>query len=178
MACDETPQDPADREGQAPDPERRRLLSKVTIGFGTLAALLAVTPSVGVLLWPIRRRDEEVWRTVAWVDDLPVGQTRKVTFIDPSPVPWAGFAATSAAWLRRDGETEFVAFSIYCTHTACPVRWDPRSELYLCPCHGGAFYADGSVAAGPPRFPLARHPVRIRNGRVELRTIGVPTFAS
>ncbi|NIQ55984.1 MAG: Rieske 2Fe-2S domain-containing protein, partial [Gammaproteobacteria bacterium] len=77
---------------------------------------------------------------------------------------------------RREGEAEFVAFSIYCTHTACPVHWDARSELFLCPCHGGVFYADGSVAAGPPRWPLVRHPVRIREGRVELRTLGVPTF--
>ena len=103
-----------------------------------------------------------------------VGQTLKVTFSDPAPVPWAGFAADSAAWLRREGGDSFVAFSIYCTHTGCPVRWENGSQLFLCPCHGGTFYSDGSVAGGPPRVPLERHPVRVRNGNVELQTIGVP----
>ena len=78
--------------------------------------------------------------------------------------------ANNAAWLRRDTADKFVAFSINCTHLGCPVRWLPAANLFMCPCHGGVYYADGAVAAGPPPRPLARYDVRVRNGEVELRT--------
>lgn len=155
-------------------PERRRFLAWLTGGLGAFAVLLTAVPVVGTVFAPLRRKPSDVWRAVARADAIAVGQTLKVTFPDPAPLPWAGFAAESAAWLRREGDGSFVAFSIYCTHTGCPVRWDNGSRLFLCPCHGGTFYSDGSIAGGPPRVPLGRHPLRVRNGSVELRTIGVP----
>ncbi len=103
MATDERERDAVDPGGHAPDSERRRFLARITIGLGTFAALVAVIPAVGVVLWPVRRREPEVWRAVGRVEDFPVGGTRKVSFIDPSPVPWAGFAAMSAAWLPPRG---------------------------------------------------------------------------
>lgn len=166
---------PAPRPAPAAlSPERRRFLTWLTGGLGAFAVLLTSVPVVGVVFAPLRRRAPEVWRAVARADAIAAGQTLKVTFSDPAPLPWAGFAAQSAAWLRREADGSFVAFSIYCTHTGCPVRWDNGSRLFLCPCHGGTFYSDGAIAGGPPRVPLGRHPVRVRNGDVELRTIGVP----
>jgi menaquinol-cytochrome c reductase iron-sulfur subunit len=153
-------------------PERRRLLAMLGLGLGGVGALTAGAPVVGFLFARVAR-DGEAWRAVARVADLAVGETMRVTFLDPAPVPWAGFAARSAAWLRRESENEFIAFSIYCTHTGCPVLWEEGAELFLCPCHGGAFYRDGRIASGPPPVPLERHPVRIRDGRVEVRTIGL-----
>lgn len=161
----------SDAEGPA-SPDRRRLLGLLTLGLGGATAVAAGIPFAGFLLAPVRG-DDESWRAVARVDDLAVGQTIKVTFLDPAPVPWAGFAARSAAWLRREAADEFVAFSLYCTHTGCPVRWEEGAQLFLCPCHGGAFYRDGRVASGPPPVPLQRHPVRVRDGQVEVRTIGL-----
>lgn len=159
--------------GETPaSPARRRLLSMLALGLGGAGAVAAGVPFAGFLLAPLDDEDES-WRSVARVDELAVGETIKVTFFDPAPVPWAGFAARSAAWLRREGEDEFIAFSLYCTHTGCPLLWEEGAQLFLCPCHGGAFYRDGRVASGPPPVPLHRHPVRIRDGRVELRTIGL-----
>jgi menaquinol-cytochrome c reductase iron-sulfur subunit len=40
----------------------------------------------------------------------------------------------------------------------------------MCPCHGGVYYEDGTVAVGPPPAPLARYPVRVRDGEVEIQT--------
>ncbi|MEX2571801.1 MAG: Rieske (2Fe-2S) protein [Gemmatimonadota bacterium] len=151
---------------------RRRFLALLSIGAGGVAALLAGIPVLGAFFFS--EPDEGAWRPVAAVDDLPVGSTAKVEFVDPEPLPWAGASGRSAAWLRRESETEFVAFSLYCSHTGCPVRWEEGAELFMCPCHGGAFYRDGTVASGPPPVPLERHPVRIRAGMVEVRTIGVP----
>ena len=54
------------------------------------------------------------------------------------------------------------------------MRWEPGSQLFLCPCHGGVSYANGVVAAGPPPRPLQQYPVRVRNGQVEILATGVP----
>jgi menaquinol-cytochrome c reductase iron-sulfur subunit len=56
----------------------------------------------------------------------------------------------------------------------CPVRWLPDADLFMCPCHGGVYYKDGKVAAGPPPRPLVKYPVRLRNGQVEIRTSPLP----
>jgi menaquinol-cytochrome c reductase iron-sulfur subunit len=105
---------------------------------------------------------------------IAVGSTVKVDFPDPSPLPWSGVTARTAAWLRRKSDTDFVAFSINCTHLGCPVRWLPDADLFMCPCHGGVFYNNGGVASGPPPKPLVRYPVRVQNGMVEILTSPLP----
>jgi menaquinol-cytochrome c reductase iron-sulfur subunit len=115
-----------------------------------------------------------VWRVVGAVDDFAIGTTVRVTYPDPEPLPWAGDAGQSAAWLRREDEQSFTAFTIHCTHTGCPVLWREAAGLFMCHCHGGAFYRDGSVAAGPPPAPLPRQAVRVRDGMVEIQTLGLP----
>jgi menaquinol-cytochrome c reductase iron-sulfur subunit len=157
-----------------PPPQRRRFLARLTIALSAVAAAVVTIPWIAIVFSPLRREDGGVWRAVALADEIPMGATIKVTFLDARPLPWAGFAAQSAAWLRRDGPNEFTAFSVYCTHVGCPVRWEEGAQLFMCPCHGGAFARDGTVAAGPPPAPLPRLEVRVRNGQVELRTLGVP----
>ncbi|MGE5446057.1 MAG: ubiquinol-cytochrome c reductase iron-sulfur subunit [Ignavibacteriales bacterium] len=147
---------------------RRRFLEKLSIGLSGIAAAIIGIPILGFLVSPLLQRVPEVWRSVGSVDDFKVGTTTAVTFLDASPVPWAGVTAKTAAWLRRENEGEFIAFSINCTHLGCPVRWLPDANLFMCPCHGGVYYKDGSVAAGPPPKPLPRYPVRVRDGRVEI----------
>jgi menaquinol-cytochrome c reductase iron-sulfur subunit len=44
----------------------------------------------------------------------------------------------------------------------------------MCPCHGGVYYKDGTVAAGPPPLPLPRYPVRVVNGDVQIQTSPIP----
>ena len=54
------------------------------------------------------------------------------------------------------------------------LRWMAEAQLFLCPCHGGVYYADGSVSAGPPPKPLPTYPVRVRAGQVEIQTSPIP----
>jgi menaquinol-cytochrome c reductase iron-sulfur subunit len=152
---------------------RRKFLARLSAALGAIAATLVAIPAVGLLVAPARR-DAQRWRNVGPLEQFPVGQTVQVTYIDPSPLPWAGFAAQGAAWVRRDGPNEFVAFSPYCTHTGCPVTWAAGAEMFMCPCHGGTYHRDGSVAAGPPPRPLDRLDVRVHNGQVQVRTRGLP----
>ncbi len=155
-------------------PERRRFLGRLSIALSAIAAAIVGVPVVGFILGPLIQSEEPVWRQVGSVNGFQVGQTVRVTFVDPSPMVWAGVTALTAAWLRRLDAERFVAFAVNCAHLGCPVRWLPKAELFMCPCHGGVYYADGSVAAGPPPRGLFKYPVRVRDGQVEILASAVP----
>ena len=157
----------------APTP-RRRFLGRLSIALSGLIATATAVPVIGFLLSPLTRKSPRVWRPVGPVDAFAVGRTVNVTFEDASPLPWAGVTAHTAAWLRRDAAEHFTAFTVHCTHLGCPVRWVADAELFLCPCHGGVYDADGTVAAGPPPRTLPQYPVRVRNGEVEILTSPIP----
>jgi menaquinol-cytochrome c reductase iron-sulfur subunit len=161
------------QQGQDAPPERRRFLVRLTLGLGGLIAAALAVPAVGFVFWPLRRKVPQVWRPVGRVEDFSEGATVKVTYQEAEALPWAGKTAYGAAYVRREA-SGFVAFSAFCTHTACPVRWVQGAQLFLCPCHGGAFHANGAVAAGPPPAPLPRLGVRVRDGLVEIQPPSLP----
>lgn len=153
---------------------RRGFLGRLAGAAAALVALAAAVPFVGYFVRPARPT-ARVWRDVGAVDEFEPGMTRKVIYPAPDPDPWEGTAVRNAAWLRRQPDGSFIAFSIYCTHTGCPVAWVEDGGIFLCPCHGGVFDRDGDVAAGPPPRPLERPLVRVRNGRVQIEVAEVPT---
>jgi len=153
---------------------RRQFLARLSIAAGGTGALIVTVPVTGFILAPFFERTTEVWRPVGKVETFKIGDTTAVQYEDASPLPWAGVTARSAAWLRRVNADTFIAFSINCTHLGCPVRWLAEASLFMCPCHGGVYYADGTVAAGPPPLPLPRYPVRVKDGQVQIQTAPVP----
>jgi menaquinol-cytochrome c reductase iron-sulfur subunit len=153
---------------------RRKFLARVSVAAGGIGALIVALPVTGFILAPLFKRTQEVWRSVGKVEAFKIGETTAVQYEDASPLPWAGVTARSAAWLRRVNADTFIAFSINCTHLGCPVRWLAEANLFMCPCHGGVYYEDGTVAAGPPPLPLRRYPVRVKNGSVEIQTAPIP----
>jgi Rieske Fe-S protein len=58
------------------------------------------------------------------------------------------------------------------------VRWFPRSQLFMCPCHGGAYYADGSRASGPPERGLFTYETKIVEGNLQINAGEMPTLAN
>lgn len=154
--------------------QRRRFLAWLSAGVGTIAAAAVGVPVIGFFFAPLVRRPVETWRSIGPIDQFHIGETVEVRIPSEAPVPWAGQAAEIGAWLRRSGPGEFTAFSVNCTHLGCPVRWNGDSRLFLCPCHGGVYYEDGSVAGGPPPRALAQYPIRVENGNVQLRTSALP----
>jgi menaquinol-cytochrome c reductase iron-sulfur subunit len=153
---------------------RRRFFSRLSIGLSALGGLVVGVPIVAYLLSPLINRAPDVWRVVGTVDQFKIGDTVQVAIEDPSPLAWAGQTANTAAWLRRTGPSSFAAFAVNCTHLGCPVNWRPSSRLFLCPCHGGVYYADGSVAGGPPPRALFHMNTRVRDGNVEVLTGALP----
>lgn len=147
---------------------------KLGMGLGGVAATAAAIPVIGALLAPLLQGKKRAWRTVGAVSDFTVGSTSLVKFINSDPVPYAGITGKTAAWLRRNGENDFTAFSVNCSHLGCPVRWEADAQLFMCPCHGGVYYKDGTVAAGPPPKELTRYAVRVYNGAVQIKTAPIP----
>jgi len=113
-----------------------------------------------------QRQGELPLRKIANVDDVPIWGA--VNFEYPG--------AHDTCLLIRTGDRSFVAFSQKCTHFSCAVVPQPDKRQLLCPCHEGSFdLTTGVPIAGPPRRPLPKINVEIRNGAVyatglELRT--------
>jgi len=166
--------DESTAHGEPPPPDRRRFLSRLSIALSAGVAAVVGLPVIGFLLSPLTRKSPRVWRPVGAVTRFGVGRTVAVAFEDASPLPWAGVTARTAAWLRRDDDTHFTAYTVHCTHLGCPVRWVADAQLFLCPCHGGVYNADGTVSAGPPPKALPQYPVRVRDGQVEILTSPIP----
>lgn len=164
----DTPDSPVEEIG------RRKFFAWLSFVLFAFGSVLLLVPMVGFVIAPLFKRQPEVWRPVGPVGKFKIGTTTAVVFEDAAALPWAGISSKTAAWVRHVSEGEFVAFSINCTHLGCPVRWIESAELFMCPCHGGVYYKDGSVAAGPPPKPLPQYPVRVKDGQVEIRTHPIP----
>ncbi len=153
---------------------RREFFTHISIALGSLAAVMVAIPIVGSILAPIVKKPKPDWRPVGALKGFSYDEFVKVNFVDASPLPWAGVTAETAAWVRRTGDDSLIAFSVNCAHLGCPVRWVSGAKLFMCPCHGGVYYEDGSVAAGPPPRGLYQYPVRVKNGQVEILTSPIP----
>ncbi len=96
-------------------------------------------------------------RPIARTDELRVGQAAVFSYPEEH----------DTCLLVRAGEREFLAYSNKCSHLSCPVHPDVESGLLLCPCHHGSFdLATGRPLAGPPRRPLSRIVLEVRDGTV------------
>lgn len=154
--------------------DRKTFLMRIGIGLGGLAAAAVAVPVVSALIAPLLAKKNQVWRKVGGVTDFEINATKLVQFINADPTPYAGVTAQSAAWVRRNSQTEFIAFSANCTHLGCPVRWEAGAQLFMCPCHGGVYYKDGTVAAGPPPKRLTEYKVRIYKDQVQILSAPLP----
>lgn len=156
---------------------RRSLLMNIGIGLNAVIALAIATPVVAYLFGPItRRKDYLQWITIGDTDDFPPGETKLVTFRNPFANSWDGETANIPAYVRCSAPGQFTAFAINCAHLGCPVRWFSESQLFMCPCHGGVYYADGSRASGPPERGLFTYELKVQEGKLMIYTGQLPTL--
>jgi Rieske Fe-S protein len=97
------------------------------------------------------------------------------TFRNPTTRPWDGATGTIPCWVRRTAADQFQVFAVNCAHLGCPVRWFPQSGLFMCPCHGGAYYADGARASGPPHTGLFKYKHKIEGDQLWITAGMMPT---
>jgi len=156
------------------DPGRRHFLARLGVAVGSLIAFIVGLPVISYILLPVSRKMQRRWVSVGAADRFAVGDTVLVSFKNPSATPWAGVTGKTGAWVRRVGDSDFIAFVLNCSHLGCPVSWEASPKMFICPCHGSVYYEDGTVAAGPAPFPLQRFRARVRGGQVELESRPIP----
>jgi Rieske Fe-S protein len=157
---------------------RRGMLMKIGILFNGLVAVAVAVPVARFLFSSVRLGRGNAylaWVPLGGVDDFPEGETRLASFRNPYVMPTDGKTVDTACWVRRVQGDEFQVFAVNCAHLGCPVRWFPQSGLFMCPCHGGAYYRDGSRASGPPERGLFEYPYEVHDGVLTIHAGELPT---
>jgi menaquinol-cytochrome c reductase iron-sulfur subunit len=157
---------------------RRGFFMKVGILFNGFAAMVLALPIARFLFSSITRGRGNgylAWVPLGDVSNFPEGETRLATFRNPLVMPTDGKTVKTACWVRRITGDQFQVFAINCAHLGCPVRWFAESGLFMCPCHGGAYYRDGGRASGPPERGLFEYPYKVENGVLAIHAGQLPT---
>jgi Rieske Fe-S protein len=167
-----------EREAVADAVSRRNMLLRVGAGLSALGGVLMGLPVVGFIFSSFARpKNAAAWVSLGPLEQFPVNETRLAVYRNPYTRPWDGDTANIPCWVRRVDDRTFQVFAINCTHLGCPVRWFPGSRLFMCPCHGGAFYEDGSRASGPPERGLYEYQHKIEGGNLIVLGGYIPTLA-
>ncbi len=157
---------------------RRAMWTKVGVLFNGAVGVILAAPIVRYLLSPVLRErgpNSDAWLSLGPLAQFPERETRLATFRHPGANPSDGETANLPCWVRHvDGE-KFQVFAINCAHLGCPVRWFPQSGLFMCPCHGGVYYADGSRASGPPERGLFEYRYKVDAGNLAIQVGELPT---
>ena len=102
-----------------------------------------------------RRRGKLPVLRIGRADDVPVGGS--MVFNYPG--------ANDNCIVVRLGHRLYFAYDQKCTHLSCAVVPDIAHGRFHCPCHNGMFdLRTGAPTAGPPRRPLERILLEIRDG--------------
>lgn len=156
---------------------RRTFLMNVGVALNAAVGLLIAVPAVAYVIGPVlRKRDYREWIDLGATASFPPGETRLVTYINPYRDAWDGATDNIPAYVRCSEPGRFTVFAINCAHLGCPVRWFAESQLFMCPCHGGVYYADGSRASGPPERGLFTYEQKIQNGHLMIKAGQIPTL--
>ena len=165
----------------AQDLSRRQWLTKIGLLFNAVAVSLVAVPVLGYLISPLIGAEKGKythWVTLGELDEFPENQTRLAKFQNPISSFGDGDTDHIPCWVRRMNGEKFQVFAINCAHLGCPVRWFPQSGLFMCPCHGGAYYQDGSHASGPPPRGLFEYPYKVENGHLMIEAGQLPTLST
>lgn len=160
------------------EPDRRGLLKWFSIATGALASFILGIPVLGYLLSPVMKPQQDQLTDLGAVGDYPENQTRLVKLENPLHRPWDGVSGKMAVYVRRLTGDEFQVFAVNCTHLGCAVSWFADSALFMCPCHGGVYYANGDHASGPPPRGLYKYRHEVKQGRLMADVGRFPTLHS
>ena len=174
-----TPSPEQEQRRDAKGVSRRTFLMGVGIALNAIVGIAIATPVVVYLMGPVLRRKEyRHWIAIGDVAEFHPGETKLVTFRNPFREATDGDTANVPAYVRCTDSGRFVVFAVNCAHLGCPVRWFSESQLFMCPCHGGVYYADGSRASGPPERGLFTYDARIEDGKLMIDAGQMPTLSN
>jgi cytochrome b6-f complex iron-sulfur subunit len=161
------PRSPA--ESSAANGDRRAFMSTASsaaMAFGLAGGYGMFGALAGRYLYPAKPPQKR-WMFVATLNSLAAG----ASLIYQAP---SGHAISITRLKETGAVDDFIALSSICPHLGCQVHWETQNQRFFCPCHNGAFNAEGIATAGPPydaRQQLSRYPLKIEN---DLLFIEVP----
>jgi len=159
---------------------RRKFLMKVALLANGVVGVVLAVPVIGYLLGPVLKRNGSYnyWVPVGNLEQFPAGETRLAEYRNPNGAPAYGQTRNLPCWVRHIADNRFQVFAINCAHMECPVHWFPQSKLFMCPCHGGVYYQDGSVAAGPPPRGLYEYKYKVARNQLMIWAGELPTLST
>jgi nitrite reductase/ring-hydroxylating ferredoxin subunit len=133
-------------------------LGVLTVG-GYLGGHLSFARAVNVNHTSFEHRPQE-WTPVLADSELREGELRKVSVGEASVL------------LVRDGD-QVLGIANTCTHAGGPLdEGELVDGCVVCPWHASTFrLTDGSIVRGPASVPQPAYQTRVRNGKVEVRTL-------
>jgi len=173
------PQTPA--SGAKPDTHSRRaFLFKISLLLNGVVGTVLAVPIFGYLFGPAFKKGSSYksWVSLGPITDFPEGETRLASYHNPVTSPSDGATGNAACWVRRIQGNQFQVFAVNCAHLNCPVRWFPQSRLFMCPCHGGVYYEDGSRASGPPTRGLFEYQYSVAGNDLMIFAGQMPTLSN
>jgi Rieske Fe-S protein len=155
----------------AASPRRRFLVAigKTVLGLACVWVTLAVVQSI----YPPARRWLRWPRSgplqAIGIETFPPGTWKRVEIEAGGDAPKG---QKTSIWIYRDRDRPdtFRVLSAVCTHAGCIVNWKVDRKLFVCPCHGGTFDAEGHRQGGPPRSPLASVGYQVKDGQLLVRS--------
>jgi Rieske Fe-S protein len=192
------PEDEAAAEPEIPTYSRSVLLELGTLGVGGIIGGLVTLPALGFAVLPAFEHHKRPDVDLGPIENFPEGEFVVSTFLED---PSQGEVSRKTAFIRNNGlvevagkqEPSFTIIYSRCAHLGCPVQ--PGGVLgkekdlvsrakepiklipvegltgFGCPCHGGAYDAEGNRIAGPPVRSLDRFAYSIVNGNLVLGTL-------
>jgi Rieske Fe-S protein len=169
-------QSPPPDSGSPSVSARRRFLTVCSKAAAALAcvgvslvAARSVYPPLG--RWLRLPRLLSPFQPVAAIESFPPGEWKLVPFEGGDKADAKSKKPSPEVWVKRDREQpeKFSVLSPICTHQGCSVIWRPNRSLFVCPCHGGTFDAQGARKSGPPQEPLAALDYQVKDGTLLVR---------
>jgi arsenite oxidase small subunit len=125
--------------------------------FGTTVALGLATTPFGVMSAVSKDEEDSERIEIANADELAVGEAKNFNYPTEE----------DTAVLVRTPDDQYVAYNNKCTHLQCPVFYEHKDNVLLCPCHKGYFDVNsGHPIAGPPQRELPKILLEVKNGKV------------
>jgi menaquinol-cytochrome c reductase iron-sulfur subunit len=151
---------------------RRKAMKWMVGGIASSVGAILTAPALLAVFSPLIKRPqlESQWSVLGDLNDFPIGEMSTANI---SQVNYM----TKGVYVWRQSSENLVVYSRSCTDLGCPVKWEPGSQVFLCPCHGGMFSKEGERMAGPPKLPLYRYSFRIQENKLEIDLSSVPLIA-
>ena len=147
--------------------DRRKFLSRATLGIGAAIGLGWAVPGVAYVLGPAKKESGNAeWIPLGAADKVEIGLPSlfKARIVKTSG--WVSSEQEVAVYVVTNDGRGFRGFSNICTHLGCRVRWVTAQNGFFCPCHNAIFGPDGEVVSGPPPRALEEFPIKVEDGQI------------